>query len=61
MASIIRRLKRRGVGRFTLTVKVNNHRARAFYESYGFRKIRMVPGYYEDGADGVLMRLRLME
>jgi ribosomal-protein-alanine N-acetyltransferase len=42
-------------------VKVTNDRARAFYESYGFRKLRRVPGYYEDGADGVLMRLELMK
>lgn len=61
MASLLRRLKRRGIPRLNLTVKVTNDRARAFYESYGFRKLRRVPGYYEDGADGVLMRLELMK
>jgi ribosomal-protein-alanine N-acetyltransferase len=55
MDSILRRLKRREVSRFTLTVKVTNARAIAFYEKYGFRKLRRVPGYYEDGADGLLL------
>jgi ribosomal protein S18 acetylase RimI-like enzyme len=36
-------------------VKVTNHRARAFYEKYGFRKLRRVTGYYEDGEDGLLL------
>ena len=28
-------------------------RARAFYAKYGFRQLRRVAGYYEDGADGL--------
>jgi [ribosomal protein S18]-alanine N-acetyltransferase len=52
MASTLRRLCRRGVARFHLTVKVTNHVAIRFYEGYGFHKSRMVRGYYEDGADG---------
>jgi ribosomal-protein-alanine N-acetyltransferase len=55
MDSTLRRLRRRGVGRLTLTVKVSNLRARGFYEKYGFRRVRRVPGYYEDGADGLLL------
>jgi ribosomal-protein-alanine N-acetyltransferase len=55
MDSVFRRLKRRRVARIVLTVKVTNARARAFYERYGFRKVRTAPRYYEDGADGVLM------
>jgi ribosomal-protein-alanine N-acetyltransferase len=54
MDSTLRRLSRRGVARFVLMVKVTNHRALAFYEKYGFRKIRRVPRYYEDGADAFL-------
>ena|SRR5207253_1680709 len=61
MASILRRLRLRGIPRLDLTVKISNRRARAFYERYGFRKVRRLPGYYEDGADGVLMRLDLMQ
>ena len=39
--------------RLGLMVKATNRRARAFYEKYGFRKLRRVAGYYEDGADGL--------
>jgi ribosomal-protein-alanine N-acetyltransferase len=59
MSATLRSLKRRGIPRIGLMVKVTNERARAFYERYGFRKIRRVPGYYEDGADGISFRLNL--
>jgi ribosomal-protein-alanine N-acetyltransferase len=55
MDSLLRRLKRRGVSRIVLTVKVTNHRAQAFYERYGFRKLRRAPRYYEDGQDGLIL------
>jgi ribosomal-protein-alanine N-acetyltransferase len=55
MDSILRRLRSRGVERFGLTVKVTNQRAIAFYQKYGFRKLRRAPGYYEDGADGFIL------
>jgi len=55
MDSTLRRLRRRGVARLGLMVKVTNQRARAFYEKHGFRKVRRVAGYYEDGADGLSM------
>jgi ribosomal-protein-alanine N-acetyltransferase len=53
MDSTLRRLRRRKVTRLGLMVKVTNQRARAFYEKYGFRKLRRAAGYYEDGADGI--------
>src|SRR5437763_629857 len=53
MDSTLRRLRRRGVTRLRLMVKITNRRALAFYEKYGFRKIRRVARYYEDGADGL--------
>jgi ribosomal-protein-alanine N-acetyltransferase len=56
LASAIRRLKRRRVERLTLMVKTGNGAARAFYARFGFRPVRRVPGYYEDGADGLAMR-----
>jgi ribosomal-protein-alanine N-acetyltransferase len=52
MASTLRRLRRRGVARFHLTVKVTNRIAIRFYERYGFHKSRIARGYYEDGAHG---------
>ena len=57
--STLRRLRRRRVGRLVLMVKVSNVAARAFYGKYAFEKVRLVRNYYEDGADGVLMALRL--
>jgi ribosomal-protein-alanine N-acetyltransferase len=51
MASTLRRLRRRGVVRVHLMVKVTNKIAIRFYEQYGFHKSRIVRGYYEDGAD----------
>jgi [ribosomal protein S18]-alanine N-acetyltransferase len=55
MDSTLRRLRRRGIVRFTLTVKVTNESAIRLYQGYGFRKSRVVRGYYEDGADGQRM------
>ena len=55
MESTLRRLRRRRVGRLVLMVKESNPRARGFYEKYGFRRVRRVRGYYEDGADGLAL------
>lgn len=59
LASTLRRLRRRQISRVTLMVKVTNRPARRFYQKWGFRKIRLVPGYYEDGADGIRMELKI--
>src|SRR5689334_6302475 len=55
LESTIRRLRRRGVPRLWLMVRASNTPARAFYEKYGFRRLRRVRQYYEDSEDGVLM------
>ena len=55
MESTWRRLRRRDVTRLWLMVRVTNRKARAFYEKYGFHKVRIVRGYYEDKSDGWLM------
>ena len=52
MESTLRRLRRRGIARIGLMVRADNDKARAFYERYGFEKVRRVPRYYEDGGDG---------
>ncbi|MBZ5576895.1 MAG: GNAT family N-acetyltransferase [Acidobacteriia bacterium] len=53
--STLRRLRRRRVRRIHLVVRVTNRPARTFYEKYGFRRIRLIRGYYEDGGDGIAM------
>lgn len=59
MESTLRRLRRRGVDRLTLMVRKTNLPALAFYAKYGFRRVRTVRGYYEDGEDALLMTLPL--
>ena len=54
--SLLRRLRRRNVTRLALMVRTDNAGAHAFYARYGFRNVRRVRGYYEDGADAWLMR-----
>jgi ribosomal-protein-alanine N-acetyltransferase len=55
LKSTLRRLRRRGVARFGLIVRLTNNPAREFYKKYGFRRVRIVRGYYEDGEDGLSM------
>jgi len=55
LTSVLRRLRRAGVTRLSLMVRTRNRAALRFYESFGFRRIRLVRGYYERGGDGVLM------
>ena len=55
LASTLRRLRRRGITRLTLMVKVTNRPAQRFYRKWGFRKVRRVQGYYEDRRDGIKM------
>jgi ribosomal-protein-alanine N-acetyltransferase len=52
MESTLRRLRRRGIVRIGLMVRETNDRARAFYERYGFKRVRKSPRYYQDGGDG---------
>jgi [ribosomal protein S18]-alanine N-acetyltransferase len=55
LESILRRLRRRDVPRLHLVVRVNNRAAIALYEKYGFRRLRVVAHYYQDGGDGISM------
>ena len=61
MDATLRRLRRLRVRRFTLAVKVTNRKALAFYRKYGFRQLRTIPAYYEDGKDAWLMVRDLTE
>ena len=55
LKSTLGRLRRLGVHRLGLMVRLTNTSARSFYEGFGFRRLRTVPQYYEDGEDGLLM------
>jgi ribosomal-protein-alanine N-acetyltransferase len=53
----LRELRAAGIRRVELMVRVGNTAGEQLYRSLGFRRVRTVPGYYEDGGDGILMRL----
>jgi len=55
MKNTLHRLRLRRAVRISLMVRETNASARRFYDKHGFRKVRKVPEYYEDGEDGVLM------
>ena len=59
LRAVLRRLRAKKVARLSLMVKVTNARAIAFYERYGFRRVRKIPRYYEDHEDGLLFHLDL--
>ncbi|MCS7216855.1 MAG: ribosomal protein S18-alanine N-acetyltransferase [Candidatus Bipolaricaulota bacterium] len=45
----------RGARRVRLEVRASNRTAQAFYKKHGFREEAVLPGYYADGEDGLLM------
>ena len=55
MRHTLRELGAAGVGRVELMVRTGNTAGAQLYRSLGFRRMRMVPRYYEDGGDGFLM------
>ena len=44
-----------GVRRVELMVRTGNTAGAQLYRSLGFRRVRLAPGYYEDGGDGFMM------
>ena len=56
MKSLLERLGAAGARRVELMVRRANAPAIRFYRAFGFRRVRRVANYYEDGGDGWLMR-----
>jgi ribosomal-protein-alanine N-acetyltransferase len=48
-------LRAAGVRRAELMVRTGNTAGAQLYRTLGFRRVRTMPGYYEDGGDGFLM------
>jgi ribosomal-protein-alanine N-acetyltransferase len=55
MRHTLRNLRASGVRRVELMVRIGNTAGTRLYRSQGFRRVRTVPRYYEDGGDGFLM------
>ncbi|MCS7239654.1 MAG: ribosomal protein S18-alanine N-acetyltransferase [Candidatus Bipolaricaulota bacterium] len=53
LAHVIREAK--GARCLRLEVRASNTAARAFYQKQGFREAALLPSYYADGEDGILM------
>jgi len=57
LTEVIERLINEGARYIGLEVRVSNENAIRLYESFGFRKIKRVIGYYADGEDAYYMLL----
>jgi len=51
----LKRLSGTGVRRAELMVRTGNRAGAQLYRTFGFRRVRTVARYYEDGGDGFLM------
>jgi [ribosomal protein S18]-alanine N-acetyltransferase len=52
----LRLLRQSKVYYAVLTVRSDNTAAQSLYRAFGFQRIRRIPHYYEDGAEGIRMR-----
>lgn len=48
-----------GIAAITLEVRADNAAALALYRKHGYAEIRRLPGFYDDGADGLKLRKTL--
>ena len=56
---LVEHARRHGFAELTLEVQKRNAAAIALYAGHGFVPDRLLPRYYEDGADGMRMRKAL--
>ncbi|MBS7651324.1 ribosomal protein S18-alanine N-acetyltransferase [Candidatus Bathyarchaeota archaeon] len=59
LQTLIDNLKANGVEEILLEVRLDNIAARRLYEKFGFEATGNLRGYYEDGRDAALYRLRI--
>jgi ribosomal-protein-alanine acetyltransferase len=60
LSAAVGRMLRRNARSIRLMVRFDNTGAAKFYRNRGFRPMGRVPGYYEDGAAAIRMRLQLI-
>jgi len=56
---LLRDLRRAGVAWVDLETRVDNEAGIRFWERLGFKTMRLLPDYYNDGTDALLMRKTL--
>lgn len=59
MDALHREFRRLGLARADLEVDAGNEGARLFYERLGYRRTRLLAGYYRDGRDAYRMTRKL--
>lgn len=59
LALLVEEARVRGADDVLLEVRDDNPRAQRLYRWFGFEQIHIRPRYYRDGADALIMRLRL--
>jgi ribosomal-protein-alanine N-acetyltransferase len=59
MRHFIKEVKHLGCKKITLAAAVANKGGVLFFSRQGFKKVRSLPAYYDEGVDGVLMKLSL--
>lgn len=57
---MIKNCRKKNIQNITLEVNVENKKAIALYEKYGFKKVAIRKNYYQ-GLDGILMEKELVE
>jgi len=59
LANAEERLKNAGCDHVVLEVAVDNERALRFYKKHGYSVLKVLPNYYMDSVDGLMMGKRL--
>lgn len=60
LSAVITKAQSEGGGNATLEVRPSNSSASSLYTKFGFERISVRPGYYEDtGEDGIVLGLKL--
>lgn len=57
LKTFVRAVRRRGGERILITVAKPNENGIRFFSHRGFQRVRRLPDYYDEGVDGILMRL----
>jgi ribosomal-protein-alanine N-acetyltransferase len=58
--ALVERLAERGVGEIWLEVKTGNKEGISLYDKLGFVRESVIPSYYSDGSDALVMRRYLV-